>query len=109
MPEFERCGGHDGAQFAVLQPRFRVVPQSSRQTSVMRQNGVRPEAFGQRVRDAFRQTPGIDEDQSRALAEDVGGEAIVDLLPHFAGGDRAEFVVGDFDGEDHLARDGRRR
>ena len=62
-----------------------------------------PRRSAERVRDAFRQTARIDEDERGALAEDVAGQAIVDFLPHLAGGDRAEFVVGDLDGEVHLA------
>ncbi len=33
----------------------------------------------------------------------VGGEFVEDLFPHVVGGDGAEFVGGDFDGEVELA------
>ena len=101
--QFERRRSHHCAQFAILQPRFGILPKRSRQTSVVRQNGVGAEARSQRMRDAFRQPPRVDEDQRRALAENVPRQAIVDLLPHLAGRDRAKFVVGDLDREVHFA------
>src|SRR4051812_11873664 len=55
------------------------------------------------MRHAFRKTAGVDEHQGCPLAQDVGGETVVNLLPHFAGGDGAELVVGNFDGEIHFA------
>ncbi len=43
--QFERCRGHHRPQIAVLQPRFGVQPQRSRETAVMRQHRVlRPAA-----------------------------------------------------------------
>ena len=37
------------------------------------------------------------------MVDDMARHAVVDLLPHLAGGHRAELVVGDFDGESHFA------
>ena len=55
------------------------------------------------MRDALGQAARVDEDQRGAVGGDVAGEAVVDLVPHLAGGDGAEFVARDFDGEIHLA------
>ncbi len=53
--------------------------------------------------DLFDEAAGVDEDQRGAVVLGVGGELVEDLVPHAVGGDGAEFVAGDFDGEVELA------
>ena len=53
------------------------------------------------MRHALRQAARVDENQRGAIFLNVLRDAVVDLLPHLAGGHGAEFVVGDFDRQVH--------
>ena len=51
---------------------------------------------------AYASWPTADDDCNRVLVGE-GGEFVEDLGPHGGGGDGAEFVGGDFDGEVEVA------
>ncbi len=51
------------------------------------------EALSQMVRHALRQAARIDEDQRGAVLLDQLDEAVVNLVPHFVGGDRAKLAA----------------
>ena len=57
------------------------------------------EAAGELEGDALDQLAGVDEDEGAAVLLGEGGELVEDLGPHGGGGDGAEFVGGDLDGE----------
>ena len=61
------------------------------------------EAFRKCEGDLFHQPARVDEDQRGAVRQGEGGEPVEDLLPHGGGGDGAEFVGGNLDGEVELA------
>ena len=108
--EFERCRRDDGPQFAVLQPRSRrraAGCATDCRDAAERHCGPSRAASACATRsDSRRVLTNTSVVRSR---EDVACQAIVDLLPHLAGGDRAEFVVGDLDRQDPCRAGGRRR
>ena len=91
--QFERGGGHHGAQFAIFETLLGIQAQRARQAAMVRQDGVFAQAFGQMVGHALGQAARIDEDERGAVGADELGRAVVDLVPHFVGGDGAEFVA----------------
>ena len=101
--ELKRCGRDHGFQLAILEARLGVLTQRARQTSVVRQDHVRAQARAQRVGDPLRHAARVDEHQRGAFFTDVARQAIVNLLPHFAGRDRAQFVVRHFHRKRHFA------
>jgi hypothetical protein len=100
--QLERRSGHDRPQVSGFEPRFRIESQGSRKAAVVRQNDVFAQPFGQRVCDTFRKPACVDEDERSPIVRDVGCDPVVDLRPHFAGCDRAEFIVRHFDRQIHL-------
>jgi len=101
--QLKRCGGHDRAQIAALEAGLRFQAQTAREAAMMRQHGLFAEARLKLVRHALGKAPRVDEDQRGAVRADQIGHAIIDLRPHFVAGDGAEFVLGNFDGEFHIA------
>ena len=61
------------------------------------------EALAKMHGDAFSQCARVDEHQRGAVLQCEFGEAVVDLAPHFVGGDGTQFGARDFDGEIELA------
>ena len=94
--QFERSGGHHGAQFAVLEALLGVQAQRARQAAVMRQDDVLAQALLQVMRHALGQAARVDEDQRGAILADQVGQAVVDLAPHFVAGHGAQFVARHF-------------
>src|SRR5579871_5806654 len=65
--ELERCGGHDGAQFAILEAPLRFETQRSREAAMMREHGVLAQPLGEVVRYTLREAACVDEDQRGAI------------------------------------------
>ena len=86
-----------------LSRRLGFQAQGARQAAVVRQDGILAQALGQVVRHALGQAARVDEDQRGAILADQLGDAVVDLAPHFVGGDRAELVARHLDREIHGA------
>ena len=101
--QFERSGGHHGAQFAIFEAPLGFQAQRAGQAAVVRQDGVFAQALGQMMGHALRQAARIDEDQGGAVGADQLGGAVVDLAPHLVGGHGAELVARHFDGQLHGA------
>ena len=101
--ELERCGGYHCAELTRLQTPFGVEPVLSCQAAVMRGDRIFANELAQMPRDALRQTPRVDEDQSGPMRHNQRGELCVDLLPHFEGHDGFERRTGELDGKVHLA------
>ena len=105
--KFQRCGRNHRPQFARLQPRLRIQSQRPRQAAVMRQHHIFAQPLRQRMRNALRQPPRIDEHQRRSMTRNMPSDAVVDLRPHFAGRHRAQFVIRNFDRQTPSHADGR--
>ena len=54
------------------------------------------QSFAQMVGDALRQPAGVDEHQRGAMLLDQFHQAVVNLVPHFVGGDRPQRRAGHF-------------
>ena len=80
----------------------------ARQAAMMRQDGVLAEALGQVMRHAFGEAARVDEDEGGAILANEFGGAVVDLAPHFVGGDGAQLVARDLDGRTPWRADGPR-
>ena len=79
--EFERSGGNEGFQLAVLELLFCSEPVLLRHASVMSGDGPVRDSLREFVSDALRHFSGVDEDKGRAVCPDQIDQAIVDLLP----------------------------
>ncbi len=88
--EFERSGGDEGFQLAVLEPLLCREPLLLRHAAVMRGDRAVGDPFRQFMGDALRHAAGVDEHERGAVRLDQIDQAIVDLLPDFAGHDRLE-------------------
>ena len=66
-------------------------------------NFVFANSFRKMVREPFGKPPCIHENQSRAMLLDEFNQAVVYLVPHFVGRDRAQFAGGNLDCEIELA------
>ncbi len=66
-------------------------------------NLVFADPLAQMHRQTFRQPPRVDEHQRRAMLQRQLRQAVVDLAPHFVGGDRTQFRRGHFDRKIELA------
>ena len=65
--QFERSRRDQHASFARFQFPLRFQPQLARQASMVRGHRLFAQAFAQMMGYAFGQTPGVDEDQRRAM------------------------------------------
>ena len=101
--EFQRSGGDQQANLAVLQFAFGCQTNLARQAAVMRGYQFFPNAFAQVHRQPLGQPPRVDEDQRGTVLHRQLGEAVVDFAPHFVAGDRAQLRWWNFDGEIELA------
>ncbi len=111
--ELERCGGDEDLDLAVLQALLGVEAERAGERAVVRGDVLRAEALGEGEGYLLDEAACVDEDQRGAMVLRVCGELVEDLVPHVVGGDGAELVAGDFDGEIELAAladldDGRR-
>jgi hypothetical protein len=61
------------------------------------------DAGGELEGDLLYKAAGVDEDEGGAVVLGVGGELVEDLRPHAGGGDGAELVARDLDGDVELA------
>ncbi len=75
--KFERGGGDEDADFAVLQALLGVEAKFAGERAVVRGDAVRAEfrreALGEGEGDLFDQSAGVDEDQRGAVCEGVAG------------------------------------
>ena len=101
--EFERGGGDEDFDLAVFEALLGVEAEGARERAVVGGYVFGADAVGELEGDLFDEAAGVDEDQGGAVVLRVGGELVEDLFPHAVGGDGAEFVAGDFDGEVELA------
>ena len=101
--EFERRRGDDGRESAGFQPLLGVQPDFARQGAVVRGHAPLAESLREPVGDALRQPPRVDEHDGRAVALDVGGDALEHLGPVLVRGDGADILIGHLDCERHLA------
>jgi hypothetical protein len=101
--QFQRGGRDQHFDFAIFEFFLRRQTQFAREAAVMGCDVVRPEFLRQMMRDSLRQSPGIYEDQRGAMLFDQLDQTVVDLVPHFVGGDGAELAGRNFDGKIELA------
>ena len=97
--EFERGGGDEDAALALFEAALGFETEMARERAVVGGDVVFAHALGEAVGDALDEAAGVDEDESGAVLEGELLEALVDFVPHFVGGDGAEFGGGEFDGE----------
>ena len=62
-----------------------------------------PETFAELEGEPLGHGAGVDEDERRTMFLRELSHAVVDVVPDGVGGDGAELVVGDFDGEIEVA------
>ncbi len=101
--EFERGGGDEDLDFAVLEALLGVEAEGAGERAVVGGDVLGAEALGELEGDLFDEAAGVDEDEGGAVVLGVGGEFVEDLLPHGGGGEGAELVGGDLDGEIEVA------
>ena len=103
--ELERGGGHQGPQVPGAQPGLDPLPAAPGQRSVVRGHlgaELVAEPFAQLVGDPLGHAPGVDEHQRGPVAGHVARDQVQDLGHLLGGGDRAELVVGQLQGEVQL-------
>ena len=103
-PQLEGCRRDQRFELAFLQERLRFQALFPRQAAVVRRHLVRAETFGEMQGQAFRESPGVDEDERRPVLSDELHQSLVDLLPHLRGHDRLERRRRDLDGQIERAR-----
>ena len=101
--EFERGGGDEDAALALLEAALGLEAEMARERAVVGGDVLFAHALGEAVGDALDEAAGVDEDESGAMLLSELAEAVVDFVPHFVGGDGAEFAGGQFDGEVEVA------
>ena len=97
--ELERSGGDEQLDLAGLEFALGFETQLARERAVVCGDVFRAEAFAELEGEPFGHGARVDEDEGAAVLERELGEAVVDVVPDGVGGDGAELVVGDFDGE----------
>ena len=97
--EFERGGRDQDFYLAFFQLALGLETQLARQASVMCGDIFLAKALAELMGNAFGQAPGVDEDERRAVRLDELDDALVNLVPHFVRGNRAEFRGGNFNSE----------
>ena len=103
--ELQRGGGHQGAQVPGAQPGLDPLPAAPGQRPVVRRHlsaELVAEPLAQLVGDPLGHAPGVDEHQRGPVAGHVPRDHVQDLRHLLPGGDRAELVVGQFQGEVQL-------
>ena len=101
--KLERCGRDQQANLAVLQLALGVEAQLAREAAVMGGDLVFADALAKMMATRSASRARVDEHQRGAMLQREFGKAVVDLAPHFVGGDGTEFGARDFDGEIELA------
>ena len=97
--EFERSGRYQNFHLAFFQLPLRLQAQLARQTSVMRRHVFLTQSLSQLMGNAFGQPPRVHENQRRAVRVHQLHDALVNLVPHLVGGDRAQFGGWNLDSE----------
>ena len=100
--ELERGRGHQGAQVPGAQPGLDPLPAAPGQRPVVRRHlgaELVAEPFAQLVGDPLGHAPGVDEHQRGPVAGHVARDQVQDLRHLLRGGDRAELVVGQLQGQ----------
>ena len=103
MPSSSEAVATTARSSPLFQAALGFEAQLAREAAVVRQDGVFAEALREMMRHALGQAARVDEDKRGAVLADELGDAVVDLAPHFVGGDGAELVARDFDGQFHRA------
>ena len=101
--EFERCGGNENFDVAVFEALLGVEAEGAGERAMMGGDVLGTEAVAEFEGDFFHEAAGVDEDEGGAVILGVVGEFVEDLGPHGVGGDGAEFVAGNLNGEVELA------
>ena len=101
--EFERSGGDEGFELAVLELLLDVEAAFAGEAAVVAGDAFLAEAVAQVVGDTLGQGAGVDEDEGGVVLDDEVGEAVVDVVPLLAGGDGFEVGGWGLDGEVEVA------
>ena len=101
--EFERCCGDEEFDLAGLESLLGVEAQLARERAMVRADVLGTQAFGEREGNLLHQAARVDKHERGAVLECELRQGGCRLVPHGVGGDGAEFVAGDFDGEVELA------
>ena len=102
-PEFQRGGGHHGADFRGGEPPLGLEPGLAGEAAVVGEDRVAREPFAERVGQPLRHPPGVHEHQGGPVFPDQGGDPVADVLHDFVGGHRPEFAARDLDPEIEVA------
>src|SRR5690349_21059676 len=101
--QFERRGGHEDFEFAILELALRIQAQLAGQTTMMCSNHVFAHTFGQVKRDALSQAARVHKNQRRSVLLDQLTDAVVNLIPQFVTGNWPKLLTRNFDRQVHLA------
>ncbi len=97
--EFERGGGDEDAALTLLETALGLKAEMARERAMMGGDMLLAHALGEAVRDALDEAASVDEDESGAMLECEFVKAVVNLAPHFIGGDGAKLGRGKLDGK----------
>ena len=100
--QLERCRGHQGAQVPGPQPRLDPLAALLGQAAVVRGHLPLAEPFAQLVRDPLGHAAGVDEHQRGPVRRPRGRRSGPGSRHLLRGGDRAELVVGQLEGQVQL-------
>ncbi len=101
--ELERSGGDEDLDRACFEFLFGVEAERAGERAVVGGDVFCSETLGELEGDLFDEAAGVDEDEGGAVVLGVSGELVEDLLPHGGGGEGAEFLGGNLDGEIEVA------
>jgi hypothetical protein len=87
--QFERAGGHQRLELALLEPLLGLQAMLAREAAVVRRDVLLAEPLGQVARHALGGAALVDEDQRGAVLVDQLGEPVVQLVPHLGRHHRA--------------------
>ena len=97
--ELERGGGDEDAALALFETALGFESEVSRERAVVGRDVFLAHALGEMVRDSLDEAAGVDEDESGAVLQGKLLKALIDLIPHFVGGDGAKLAGGQLNGE----------
>ena len=101
--QFEGGGGDEDFDVTVFEALLGVEAEGAGERAVMSGDVLGAETVAELEGDLFDEAAGVDKDKSGTVVLCVVGELVEDFGPHGVGGDGAEFVAGDLDGEVKLA------
>ena len=97
--QFQGGGGHQGLEFAALQPLLGVQAMFPGQAAVVGGDMLLPDALRQKTGRPLRQAAGVHKDQGGFARLDQGRQPPVHFLPRLPGHDRLQGGVGEFQGQ----------